>query len=388
MVQERERELLQILWREGRLSRWELHERSGQTPNGVGNVVGNLIKKGILRECPAGPSTGGRPRVPVEVDPDARHVVGVIVAADHVEVCRLNLCGQMTGDSQERHVSRAEELVPAAAELLGEMLNEETLSVGIAVAGLVDLEGRSILMSPAMGGVGGGARHARMLLQPLYDAAEAYPVMVTNDIQALGVRWLLTHRAALDQDTLLVGFGDGHLGASMMVKGRPNRGCLLGANELGHTRLPVETPKCYCGKVGCLERIFSTAFLHQHGVRSVETLETAISATEMSPAVQKMTSLLAMGISNSVNFVRPHQLVLVSELMKHRNFARSVEGEIRSLLLPEMVDRVGIHTWELQELSSAETAAWGALADLYANKWVPMPAANPAAARRELVGAQ
>ena len=385
MVQERERELLQILWREGRLSRWELHERSGQTPNGVGNVVANLVKKGIVRECPAGPSTGGRPRVPVEVDPDARHVVGVIVASGRVEVCRLNLCGQMTGDSVERPVGRPEELVQTAAELMEEMLNEETLSVGIAIAGLVDVERRSILLSPGMTGGGAGAR---MSLQPLYEAAEGHPVMVTNDLQALGVRWLLTHRAALDQDVLLVGFGDGHMGASMMVEGHPNRGCVMGANELGHTRLPAEAPKCYCGKVGCLERICSTAFLHQHGVRSVETLETAISATEMSPPVQKMIQLLAMGISNSVNFVRPHRLVLVSELMKHRNFARNMDGEIRSMLLPEMAERVQIQTWELQELASAETGAWCALADLYANDWEPMPAANPGAVRRELVGAQ
>ena len=229
MVHERERDLLQILWREGRLSRWELHERSGQTPNGVGNVVAALMKKGIVRECPAGPSTGGRPRVPVEVDPESRHVVGVMMASDRVEVCRLNLCGQMTGDAVERQVTRPEELASTAAELLQELLNEETLSVGIAVSGLLDQEARTILLSSA------ASRNGRISIQPLFDVTDAYPVKVTNDVQALGVRWMLTQRAALEQDVLLVGFGDGHMGASMMIEGHPNRGCVMGANELGHT---------------------------------------------------------------------------------------------------------------------------------------------------------
>jgi predicted NBD/HSP70 family sugar kinase len=366
MLHVRERELLQILWREGRLSRWELHERSGQTPNGVGNVVGNLIKKGILRECPAGPSTGGRPRVPVEVDPESRHVVGLILAPGRAEVCRLNLCGQLMGDPVTRVIEASDDLVHIGAGLLSDTVNEETLSVGVAITGLVDLDARSILLSSALPG------EPRISIQPLYEAVEHFPLMVTNDVQALGVRWMLTHRADLALDVLLVGFGDGHIGAAMMVEGHPNKGCVLGANELGHTRFPVETAQCYCGKTGCLERVFSTPFLQQQGTPSAETLETALSTSEPGPTIQKMTSLLAMGISNSANFVRPHRLVLVSEFMRYRHFARNLENEVRSMLLPEISGRVRIDEWELSDFESAETAAWSALANLYANDWEPV----------------
>jgi len=361
----RDREVLQILWREGRLSRWELHERSGQTPNGVGSVVGNLIKKGVLRECPAGPSTGGRPRVPVEVDPEGRHVVGLILAPGRVEICRLNLCGKLIDKPVRREIDRPQNLVNTAAILLEESLSDETLSIGVAVTGLVDPGTHSILSSSALPGQGA------VSLQPIYDAGEAYPLMLANDVQALAVRWMLTHRADLDLDILLVGFGDGHMGAAMLIEGRPNRGCVMGANELGHTRLPVETETCYCGKTGCLERICSTAFLHQQGLRKVETLDTALSSHEESPALQKMTQLLAMGIGNSANFMRPHRLVLVSDLMKYRPFAKALEREIRTMLLPEISERLRIDPWELSDFESAETAAWAALANLYANDWEP-----------------
>ena len=370
MVHGRERELLQILWREGRLSRWELHERSGQTPNGVGNVVGNLIKKGILRECPAGPSTGGRPRVPVEVDPDSRHVVGLILAPGRAEVCRLNLCGQLMGDPVERHIDPSDNFISNAAALLADTLSEETLSVGIAISGLVDLDANSLLFSAAL-----PSSH-RISIQPLCDAAESFPLIITNDIQALGVRWMLTQRADLALDILLVGFGDGHMGATMMIEGHPNHGCLLGANELGHTRFPIETARCYCGREGCLERIVSSPFLHHHGHNPAESLDAALASITPSPAAQKITNLLAMGVSNSVNFVRPHRLVLVSDFMKHRFFARTLESEIRAMLLPEISSRVRIDPWELADYKSAETAAWSALANLYANDWEPTPASH------------
>ena len=46
----RQRELLRLIWRENRLSRWELHERTGVNPNAIGNEAGYLLQLGILRE--------------------------------------------------------------------------------------------------------------------------------------------------------------------------------------------------------------------------------------------------------------------------------------------------------------------------------------------------
>ena len=65
------------------------------------------------------------------------------------------------------------------------------------------------------------------------------------------------------------------LGSALLIDGRPNRGCVTGANELGHTRLPVETDICFCGHPGCLERIVSTEFLRRRGVPLGSLLEHA-----------------------------------------------------------------------------------------------------------------
>ena len=197
-------------------------------------------------------------------------------------------------------------------------------------------------------------------------------------MHALAVRWLLTHQAEQTQDVLLVYIGDGRLGAALLVDGRPNRGCLIGANELGHTRFFVEVEKCYCGQVGCLERICSSTFL------TTREWQTAVGSADRRPSamferiarydgsdqrLDEMLQYLACGLSNAVNFVRPNRLVLVSELTRYATFNDRLLREIRAGILFELVDRVRIDVWDQPGAVSAETAGWLALAGLYQEGW-------------------
>jgi len=157
----------------------------------------------------------------------------------------------------------------------------------------------------------------------------------------------------------------------MLLEGRPNRGCVMACNELGHTRMPVETDRCYCGQTGCLEVICSTAFLRRHGLPPEMTLQSALVSGNQVPGLDKMIDLLATGIANSVNFVRPHRLVLVSNLVRYENFSGPLIRQIRGMLLSELADRVRIDLWDQPAFQSAETAGWAALASLYTDAWEP-----------------
>jgi transcriptional regulator of PTS gene len=365
VLDEREKEIIQILWNQGRLSRWELHERSGQTPNGVGNVVSSLLEQGLLRECRAEPSSGGRPRIPLELDPQRRHVVGVLIAQRAVEVCRLNLNGNLIGKEIRREVARSQHMIMTAARMLEKMVDDQTLAIGVGAAGLIDAEAHEILMSSAI------PDQRAISLQPIYEAAAKIPLVLANDMQALAIRWMLTHRAEVSQDILLVGFVDGSMGAAMLIEGKPNRGCVMACNELGHTRMPVETDRCYCGQTGCLEVICSTPFLRRNGLPKDQTLQSILTMEERFPSLDKMLELLATGIANSVNFVRPHRLVLVSNLLRYEKFSVPLTRQIRGMLLSELADRVRIDLWDQPAFQSAETAGWAALANLYTDAWEP-----------------
>ena len=157
----------------------------------------------------------------------------------------------------------------------------------------------------------------------------------------------------------------------MLIEGRPNRGCVLAGNELGHTRMPVETALCHCGQKGCLERICSSEFLYSRGLPRGISMEMALTTHLESAPVQKMMELLGMGFANAVNFVRPHRLVLVSDMVRHVDFCQALLRRIRLMLLSELTNRVQIDLWDQPAYRSAQTAAWAALGSLYLNSWEP-----------------
>ncbi len=368
----RQREFLRLIWRENRLSRWELHQRTGVNPNAVGVEAATLLEMGVLREAAPEPVGQGRPRVPLEIDTAARDVVGLAISPGQVDVARLNLRGQLMGAVNSKTVGDVNELVPTAQRLIKAEVRDQTLAIGISSPGFLDAEKRAILFSSAV------RMHEPMDVEGLFEPANGRPIVFENDMHALAVRWLLTHQAEQTQDVLLVYIGDGRLGAALLVDGRPNRGCLIGANELGHTRFFVEVEKCYCGQVGCLERICSTAFLTagangkpwSGADRRPGAMFERIGRYDGSDQrLEEMLKYLACALSNAVNFVRPNRLVLVSELTRYATFNDQLLREIRAGILFELVDRVRIDVWDQPGAVSAETAGWLALAGLYQEGW-------------------
>jgi predicted NBD/HSP70 family sugar kinase len=370
-IDQRQRELLRLLWREGRMSRWALHERTGINPNAIGIDVGVLLSRGLIRERQSEPLGPGRPRVPLEIDPTVRHVVGVAINPGRVDAGRLNLKGELLGRIAGQDVEDPEKIVKVALELLKSQLSEQTLSIGLSVTGFVDPDRQAILTSSSLVG------RSEVSLTPIYEAAGRLPLILENNMHAFAARWMLTHQAEADEDVLLVRVQDGQLGAALLVDGRPNRGCAISANELGHMRFQVDTERCYCGQVGCLERICSTDFLRRQGVATGTFMEHAAAMNGAESAVRRALDLLSLGISNALNFVRPNRLVLVSELTRLPKFYDELVSSVRSRLLKELVERVRIDAWDQPSMQSAETAGWLALANLYREGWDRSNAVEP-----------
>ncbi len=80
---------------------------------------------------------------------------------------------------------------------------------------------------------------------------------------------------------------------------------------------------------------------------------------------------VATGIANACNFVRPHRLVLVSELTRYPIFCDHLVRGVRRLLLAALVDRVRVDYWDQPLAHSAETAGWLAIASLFWDGWQP-----------------
>src|SRR3954470_20340498 len=210
----RQQEILRLLWSTGRMSRWELHRQTGVNPNAVGVDVAALLNQGFIRECQSEAAGPGRPRIPLEIDPTVRHVVGIAVSPGKVEAGRLSLKGNLIGRPLSRSNSEPAKTVAAAQALLRESINDRTLAIGLSVTGFVDPSQKATLLSSSFAGHGGAS------LEPLYEVAGDRPVILENNMHALAAWWSLIHQADSDEDVLLVSIGDGQMGAALLIEGK------------------------------------------------------------------------------------------------------------------------------------------------------------------------
>ena len=375
-ISTRERQMLQLLWHRGPMSRSGLHEQTGLHPNLVGAAIAKLRRRQVVRQMHSARQGAGRPRTPLEIDPESRVAVGLSLAPGEIQAVKLTLRGEVLGRVQSLRVFRSKMLVNAARDLLRRMIERQTLVVGVSITGFIDPDAQTILFSSAAPSIG------PLSLRPLFEVVAsarqksgksqeaALPLVLENDMHALSARWLLTHRADPERDVLLVGIDDGRLGASVLINGRPNRGCVMAANELGHMRLSVATDRCYCGQVGCLERIFSGPFLRRLGIARGRSLADLISdPRNHRPALRRLSGLLATGLANAVNFVRPSRLVIASPFVRFPTFVRLLQPLVQHAMLPELQKRVRIDWWDEPCVQSASSAGWLGLAALYGDGW-------------------
>lgn len=349
--------ILSAVWRTPGLSRSELGVLVGLHANTMTRMVDALLRKGYLRE--AGAAQGGRrgrPRIPLEVDPARTCVGGIAVGAGGVEAVTLNLLGQPQGDVAKVAATGAASISKAVARLLRNLLRQNPLALGVSVTGFVDPANLRILFSSAVPG-------EEVDLAPLLAHAGETPVVLNSEVHALGMRWLMNHVEAEHDDTLVVSLEDGAVGASMLVEGRPNKGCVLGGNELGHMCLNVETTRCYCGGTGCVERVFSTDFLHRCGGRG--SLSDAFAAPSISAAPQRVIDLIAMGLANATVFARPHRMVIAGVPGLNSRFRDALEQAWRKRLPDPFRTRVAMEWYETKATVSAETAGWLAIARVF-----------------------
>ena len=369
MLDVRESELLALLRREGPLSRWELHQRTGLRANTVGELAAGLIDQGMLREGQAAANGRGRPRVPLEIDPQRRQVLGIALQPGRVEHQRLNLHGEPAIDPPATNAPSPDttaSLIDQAVDIVEHVDPRQIAAVGVGVPGFIDLDEHTLLLSSIT------PDRQPVSLQPLYDAVAGVgvPLVIENDMHALAAQWSLTHQADVQDDILLVSIRDGAVGAAVLVEGRPNRGCVGGGNELGHHRFFVDTQMCYCGHRGCLERIFSTAFLNREGDGAATELpEAAARFDGTDPRMVQITDYLAAGLANAVNFIRPNRLVIASPLKTSSAFDEALVGRTRDRLLGALVDRVCIDRWDQPAAAFAEAAGWLALTSIYRTGW-------------------
>ncbi|MFD7130390.1 ROK family protein [Streptomyces sp. NPDC059894] len=259
------------------ISRLELAERTGLTPQAVSKITARLRDEGLAAEAGRRASTGGKPRTVLRLVPGAGHAVGVHLDRDELRLVLAELDGRVVG---ERRLPL--DLGAGAEAVVGTVVRETEGMVG-QVLGRAGGRPRALL------GVGvalpGPLDHVNGVLHRVtgYPEWDGFPLRDT-------LAWRLGVPVVVDKDTnaaalgLAVGGEGGSfaylhlgtgLGAGLVIGGSVHRGARTGAGEFGHQVLQLDGPPCPCGSRGCVEALCLAAIARGDTAEAARVLGTA-----------------------------------------------------------------------------------------------------------------
>lgn len=245
------------------ISRVEIAERTGLTPQTVSGIVRRLIDEGMVREDGASRVlNGGKPRTTLRLNPDARAAIGVHFDPVKLTCTVVDLMGRPLA-VRRRPVAPGTDpadVVAAMAALVGEVLTESrvpaerVLGVGLAAPGPLDQNLGLIVAPPQL------ANWTRVPVQRMLAEATGLPVTLDNDATAaaVGERWSGAGKGVAHFAYLFFGTG---VGGGLILNHQVYRGGSLNAGEFGHSTVLADGPECYCGNHGCLESLVNPSAL-------------------------------------------------------------------------------------------------------------------------------
>ncbi|MFI8346684.1 ROK family protein [Streptomyces sp. NPDC085596] len=239
------------------ISRLELAERTGLTPQAVSKITGRLREDGFAADAGRRASTGGKPRTVLRLVPEAGHAVGVHLDRDELRVVLLDLNGTVVGERRgEVGLGGGAETVLALVADEVTALVTEVLGLGLADAGT--LLGVGVALPGPLDHVGGVLHRVTGFPEwegfGLRDALAGRlgaPVVVDKDTNAAALG-LAAGGERGSFAYLHLGTG---LGAGLVIGGSVHRGARTGAGEFGHQVIQLDGPLCECGDRGCLEAL-------------------------------------------------------------------------------------------------------------------------------------
>ncbi len=366
--------ILRLVHEEGAQSRAALTEATGLNRSTIADLVGELVRHGLVAErVPELAGRVGRPSPVVSASPD---VVAIAVnpEVDAVEIAAVGLDRSIR--MRERIVNTAP-LTPGGATALiaerlgawraGPLADARIEALGIAVPGLVR----------ATDGVVRNAPHLEWRDVPLSELARAatgLPVSVGNDA-SLGA--LAEHRYGAGRgidDVVYLNGGASGIGGGLIIGGIPVAGSGGYAGEFGQNRPRITDDDDRRTRDGVLEaEVSRRMLLDAVGLEEAddEALAAVLESGEgaaVHAEVARQARVLASALANAVNVLDPAMIVLGGFLATIGELrSEQLAADVAALAMPESAEGLEIRPAALGAdrllVGAAELAFAALLAD-------------------------
>jgi predicted NBD/HSP70 family sugar kinase len=375
----------------GKAARADVTHGLGISAGSATTLTADLIASGILREVtepketPSRELGRGRPRVALEVVPEAAFVIGVKLSfkLHSAVLCDFagNVIATATLDAIDKRRSREEllnelyELIKLITQQAGKSV-EDIGAVGVGLPGIVDQESGMIRWCSLL-------QDRNVDMKSGFSKRCSAPLFLDNDTNMLTLAELWFGVGRDKTDFAVVTIEDG-VGMGLVVNNRLYRGTHGIGLELGHTKVQLDGALCRCGQRGCLE-----AYLGDYAL--IREAETALTHEDFDPndregmldllfkkaktgnaisetIFRRAGRFLSVGLSNVVQLFDPPLIILSGDRMRYDYlYADEVLAEMQKLTLSHgrQPCAIEIHPWnDLVWARGATVPALSALTDM------------------------
>lgn len=343
--------VLRVIRDNGSLSRAEIAKLTGLTPASVTNITKILIEDKFLIESKIGESSGGRPPIILELNPDARYVIGIGIGVGVIDVVITNLSAKIIskksmiiGDERYDYNLVFAELVNLINEVieLSNIERKNILGAGVALHGIVNAKSGESIHSLYYG-------WKNINIKKRLGDELQLTVYVDNDVRAMALGESLFGATKDISNFVTLNISNG-IGAGIIINNTPYYGVDFSAGEIGHIAVELDGDKCNCGNYGCLETVASNNNITKKAIKLIKqgvssslikdidninnlTIEDICNAAkngdEMSITVLKEAArYIGIAITNLINILNPTAIVVVGEIFENTTYAIDTLSEI------------------------------------------------------------
>jgi glucokinase-like ROK family protein len=313
--------VLELLLRHPSRSRAELARRLGLSRATVTTVLSELERAGMVSQSSEESERGtlGRPPLQVSLAPGAAFAVGLDFGHRHVRAAVCDLGGTIVAQrwAESEVDERPSEAFDQARELAAAALadagvpRERVIGAGVGLPAPVDAVTGTVYAAGVLPSWDGIVPAAEL------EARLGMPVLCENDANAgaIGEHLFGAGRGAADMVYVQLAAG---IGVGMILGGRPFRGAVGVAGEIGHTTAVPDGRLCRCGNRGCLETVASSLAIGELLERSrrgpVSTAELLARLEAGDRGVQRALTdagaAVGAALTSVVNLLNPSLLVV------------------------------------------------------------------------------
>ena len=243
------------------VSRVEIAELTGLSPQTASNVTRRLLDADLIMELGRHRSGPGKPRTLLAMNPTGTHAVGVHLDPLVVTAVLTNARGEVLERAQRKvpRQHRPRTVINQMTTLVEKLITDSAVprarvaGVGLAAPGTVDMEA-GVINPPLLSGwkdIG-----VRSALSETLDL----PVLLDKDVAAVAGAEVWMQERAAGATFLFCYLGTG-VGIGLVSRGEVQRGTSNNVGEIGHLIVDSRGPLCDCGSRGCLGACCSPAHL-------------------------------------------------------------------------------------------------------------------------------